>query len=93
LSKPEKIYIIPVTQAARRGDAPQFLSVCHVLEFEPIYKSEADNREKAGTLVTNGYKGRSAFFMARDSAASEHSVQRVLYIKAHGHPGQPISLL
>jgi len=37
-----------MAQAARRGDAPQFLSICHVLEFEPIYRYEALKREVAG---------------------------------------------
>ena len=52
------------------------------LEFEPIYREEAKGRMLAGkkTLSTNGAegKGQSREFMARDSAASEHSVQRIL---------------
>lgn len=86
LSFPDEVHAkhwVHVTQAARRGDAPQFLSICHVLEFEPIYKAEADKRAKAGTPCANGTGGLSRFFMARDSAASEHSIQRVLYIKLH----------
>ena len=37
------------------------------------------------TLSTNGAegKGQSRDFMARDSAASKNSVERVLFIKAH----------
>jgi hypothetical protein len=58
-----------------------------MLEFEPIYKAEAEARMKAGkkTLSTNGAegKGQSRDFMARDSAASKNSVERVLYINAH----------
>jgi len=81
-----------ITQAARRGDAPQFLSICHVLEFEPIYREEAKGRQKehGGTapgkhsgINDTEVSGRSRVFMARDSAASEMSVARVLYIKAH----------
>ena len=73
---------------ARRGDAPQFLSICHVLEFEPIYREEAKGRMMSGKKTpgindTEGMAGRSRVFMARDSAASEMSVQRVLYVKAH----------
>ena len=30
------------------GDAPQFLSICHVLEFEPIYREEAKGRMSTG---------------------------------------------
>jgi hypothetical protein len=86
LSFPDEVHAkhwVHVTQAARRGDAPQFLSICHVLEFEPIYREEADKRAKAGTPVPNGDKGRSTIFMARDSAASKNSVERVLYVKLH----------
>ena len=100
--------IVHTTQAGRRGDAPQFLSICHVLEFEPIYRYEAVQRQvKAGERgkeggrghkkpsSTNGAeglgKGRwdmrhivagpTRDFMARDSAASKNSVERVLYIR------------
>jgi len=90
LSFPDEVHAkhwVHVTQAARRGDAPQFLSICHVLEFEPIYREEAKARMLAGkkTLSTNGAegKGQSRDFMARDSAASKNSVERVLYIKDH----------
>ena len=85
-----------ITQAARRGDAPAFLSICHVLEFEDIYKAEAKDRKvEIGKQTGRGHKrscangtepleeGSTRTFMARDSAASEHSIQRVLYIKAH----------
>jgi hypothetical protein len=90
LSFPDEVHAkhwVHVTQAARRGDAPQFLSICHVLEFEPIYREEAKGRMLAGKKTpgindTEG-PGRSRVFMARDSAASEMSVARVLYIKAH----------
>jgi hypothetical protein len=95
LSFPDEVHAkhwVHVTQAARRGDAPQFLSICHVLEFEPIYREEAKGRQlaslKKGSTSPSGIndterEGRSRLFMARDSAASEMSVQRVLYIKAH----------
>lgn len=60
-------------------------------QFEPIYREEAKGRmaeggKKHGKGVANGDNletGRMAYFMARDAVASEHSVQRVLYIKAH----------
>ena len=48
LSFPDEIHAkhwVHITQAARRGDAPQFLSICHVLEFEPIYREEAKQRK------------------------------------------------
>jgi len=94
LSFPDEVHAkhwVHVTQAARRGDAPQFLSICHVLEFEPIYLEEAKGRMaeggkkhgKVGINDTTLETGRSRLFMARDSAASEMSVQRVLYVKAH----------
>jgi len=63
-----------------------------VLEFEPIYAEEAKGREKLGgrgrkKVCINDTdlleRGPARLFMARDSAASEMSVQRVLYIKAH----------
>jgi len=63
--------------------------ICHVLEFEPIYREEAKGRQLAGlkkgsklpSVATGNERedGRMAYFMARDSAASEHSIQRVLY--------------
>ena len=37
-----------VVREVKRGDAPQFLSICHVLEFEKIYEEEAKRREKMG---------------------------------------------
>jgi len=90
------VYVTRLAQEffARRGDAPQFLSICHVLEFEPIYREEAKQRQRehGGTApgkhsVANGDevlgKGRFTKFMERDSAASEMSVARVLYVKAH----------
>ena len=97
LSFPDEVHAkhwVHVTQAARRGDAPQFLSICHVLEFEPIYREEAKQRQRehGGTApgkhsVANGDevlgKGRFTKFMERDSAASEHSIQRALYIRTH----------
>jgi len=99
LSFPDEVHAkhwVHVTQAARRGDAPQFLSICHVLEFEPIYAEEAKQRRvEIGKQTGRGHKrscsngtepleeGSTRAFMARDSAASEHSVQRVLYVKAH----------
>lgn len=63
-----------------------------IFEFEPIYREEAKGRQKehGGTApgkhsCTNGAEvlGTSREFMARDSAASKNSVERVLYIKAH----------
>ena len=92
LSFPDEVHAkhwVHVTQAARRGDAPQFLSICHVLEFEPIYLEEAKGRMaeggkkhgKVGINDTTLETGRSRLFMARDSAASEMSVQRVLYVE------------
>lgn len=79
------------------GDAPQFLSICHVLEFEPIYREEAKQRQREAGGPHPGKRsgindtepleaGRSRLFMARDSAASENSIQRVLYIKWGGRP-------
>ena len=90
---------VHVTQAARRGDAPQFLSICHVLEFEPIYQEEARLRrlegEKKGGLARHGKPApgindttssgpdRSRTRMAEDSCAGENSITRVLYIREH----------
>lgn len=93
LSFPDEVHAkhwVHVTQAARRGDAPQFLSICHVLEFEPIYREEALKRHTGRPSKNTGINdtaisehGRSRLFMARDAAASEMSVQRVLYIREH----------
>ncbi len=91
LSFPDEVHAkhwVHVTQAARRGDAPQFLSICHVLEFEPIYREEAKGRQVRKPKDLSGINdteqtGRSRVFMARDSAASEMSVARVLYVKLH----------
>lgn len=74
-----------------RGDAPQFLSICHVLEFEGLYREEAKGRQRAGQekgravehgKVGSGINdtettGRFRTFMARDSGAGEQSVIRV----------------
>lgn len=91
LSFPDEVHAkhwVHVTQAARRGDAPQFLSICHVLEFEPIYREEAKERQirkpkDLSSTIGAEQKGQTRDFMARDSAASKNSVERVLYIKAH----------
>ena len=57
------------------------------MEFEPIYREEAKGRQRLSPgrgqkVCTNGAdlleKGTSREFMARDSAASEHPVQRIL---------------
>ncbi len=58
-----------------------------MLEFEPIYREEAKGRMMAGKKTpcindTEG-SGLSRHFMARDAAASEPSVARVLYIREH----------
>ena len=85
---------VHITQSARRGDAPQFLSVCHVLEFEPIYREEAKGRQvEAGKHYGKGKdsssindteaKGQFRKFMARDAGAGEITVQRILYIRDH----------
>ena len=86
LSFPDAVHAkhwVHVAQAGRRGDAPQFLSICHVLEFEPIYREEAAKRKKSGTLCINDTGGPSRSFMARDAGSGEQSVIRVLYIKQH----------
>ena len=98
LSFPDEVHAkhwVYITQVARRGDAPQFLSICRVLEFEPIYREEAQGRMRAGkkSLSTNGAegKGQSRDFMARDAATSKNSVERVLYIRDHD-PSRFVSL-
>jgi hypothetical protein len=50
---------LPGPESVCRGDAPQFLSICHILEFEPIYREEAKGRTLAGkkTRSTNGAEG------------------------------------
>ena len=101
LSFPDEVHAkhwVHVTQAARRGDAPQFLSICHVLEFEPLYREWAKERQKehGGTApgkkkhsVTNGDEvlddgyGRTTDAMARDACCSKNSIERVLYIRKH----------
>lgn len=62
---------------------------CRVLEFEPIYREEAKGRQvrkpkDLSSINDTEQKGQTRVFMARDSAASEMSVARVLYIKADG---------
>ena len=61
----------------------------HVLEFEPIYTEEAKARErlsegrgkkKVGINNPDLFGGYRKF-VARDAAVSEHSIQRVLYIR------------
>lgn len=81
----------------RRGDAPAFLSICHVLEFEPIYREEAKGRQvaslKQGAKAPSGIndterEGRSRSFMARDAAASPGRPGRVFpYKRRYGAPG------
>ena len=44
-----------VSPEVKRSDAPQFLSICHVLEFEKIYEEEAKGREKMGDEATKRY--------------------------------------
>jgi len=102
LSFPDEVHAkhwVHVTQAARRGDAPQFLSICHVLEFEPIYREEAAARMLSGkgadgsggrghkkTLVPTGTEvsGRFTDQMARDAGCkAANSVYRVIYIRGH----------
>jgi hypothetical protein len=61
------------------------------MEFEDIYREEAKERQAShGKLLKIKQDescsigtGLARLYMARDSAASEHSVQRVLYIKLH----------
>lgn len=88
---------VHVTQAARRGDAPAFLSICHVMEFEPIYREEAAQRQlegqKKGGLIRQGKsasvstdteaEGRYSEFMARDAGCKSASISRVVYIHKH----------
>lgn len=94
LSFPDSVHAkhwVQTAQVGRRGDAPQFLSICHVLEFESIYREEAKGRMAQGGKIGKGVapcrtlseKGRMTAFMARDAAASAHSVERVLYIRKH----------
>ena len=61
----------------------------HVLEFKPIYRGEAKARErlsegrgkkKVGINNPDLFGGYRKF-VARDAAVSEHSIQRVLYIR------------
>lgn len=57
LSFPDEVHAkhwVHVNQSARRGDAPLFLSIVHTLEFEPIYREEAKQRQaEAGTKHGN----------------------------------------
>lgn len=96
LSFPDEVHAkhwVHVTQAARRGDAPQFLSICHVLEFEPIYREEAKQRQRqhGGTApgkhscINNAeVKGKTTRErMAEEACVSQNSVERVFYIRDH----------
>ncbi len=55
-------------------DARQFLSISHVLEFEPIYREEAKGRAGVGAFAQGPY----AFFLRRAMAASTSSIFIVL---------------
>ena len=81
-------------QTGRRGDVSKFLNVCHVMEFEPIYREEAKRRQghgktapgktlnpTAGGSVLN--KGEATEFMAKDSGVSHSVIERIFYIKKH----------
>jgi|GEM_PF-3277249 len=88
---------VHANQTGRRGDVSKFLNICHVMEFEPIYREEAKKRQKehgktepgkpktlpptVGVSVLN--KGEAVEFMAKDSGTSRHSVDRVLYIQKY----------
>lgn len=102
LSFPDEIHAkhwAHITQSGRRGDAPKFLSICHVLEFEPIYRAEAKERKHEGQikggLIRQGKSasgmadtasldsGRFRAFMARDATTGPDLVQKVLFIRTH----------
>jgi hypothetical protein len=98
LSFPDEVHAkhwVHIAQSARRGDAPLFLSIIHVLEFEPIYREEAKKRQADGgtkhgkLLQTKGMKsclneaGLSTGFMARDAGAGQSTVEKVLYIQTY----------
>jgi len=85
---------VHANQTGRRGDISKFLSICHVMEFEPIYRKEAKKRKiEAGKKHGKGHPkvipkvsityGPTVVFMAKDSGTSRHSVDRVLYIQKH----------
>jgi len=80
---------VHANQTGRRGDISKFLSICHVMEFKPIYRKEAKKRMLSGKKIdpsntlTRG-SGRITEFMAKDSGAGSYSVERVLYIRKHG---------
>lgn len=77
---------IHLTQQGRRGDVCKFLCICHVLEFEEIYRVEAKKRHGMRTDLrpTEGLKfGKAIEFMAQEAPAGKNSIAKIIYIKKY----------
>lgn len=77
---------VHANQTGRRGDISKFLSICHVMEFEPIYREEA--KKRSGTRTDLRPKvdqrfGRVRNFMAKESGTGHSTLENILYIRRY----------